>query len=284
MRPSWSGCRAKPISAQRKARRETTPCPAAANLHGRCWPRYAISPHPAQAGAGYCRPHQSQPRTGQPALAKCTICPTCPPVPSRPALPCSRMRRRPSSRSVRVAPAQDLVRFYPCSRRRFPLTNSLQPCGCGGPRRDALQLYAQEFLHRLALARSARREFVANFLWYTPDRYLYRHGRIMPSAMAFYNSHYASGTVLPTACQPRVGRCGRPESPEQARRRGLVDIALCRVLSDAGLRRGEAAALKWGDVARWEDGSDRLRVGRSTARTGCAWAARRPTPRRAPST
>ena len=147
-----------PYPLSKKARRETTPCPAAADLHGRCWPRYAISPHPFRAGAGYCRPHQSQPPTGQPALAKCTICPTCPPVPSRPALPCSRMRRRPSSRSVRVAPAQDLVRFYPCSRRRFPLTNSLQPCGCGGPRRDALQLYAQEFLHRLALA---RREFVA---------------------------------------------------------------------------------------------------------------------------
>ena len=111
--------------------------------------------------------------------------------------------------------------------------------------------------------RAARREFVANFLWYTPDRYLYRHGRIMPSAMAFYNSHYASGTVLPTACQPRVGRGGRPESPEQARRRGLVDIALCRVLSDAGRRRGEAAALVRYDAAHWEDGSGRLRVGRS---------------------
>ena len=85
----------------------------------------------------------------------------------------------------------------------------------------------------------------------------------MPSAMAFYNSHYASGTVLPTACQPRVGRGGRPESPEQARRRGLVDIALCRVLSDAGRRRGEAAALVRYDAAHWEDGSGRLRVGRS---------------------
>ena len=52
-----------------------------------------------------------------------------------------------------------------------------------------------------------------------------------------------------TACRPRVGRGGRPESPGQARgrrrRAGLVDIALCRVLSDAGLRRSEAAALVW---------------------------------------
>ena len=53
------------------------------------------------------------------------------------------------------------------------------------------------------------------------------------------------------------------ESAAQARRRGLVDIALCRVLSDAGLRRGEAAALVWDDAARWDDGSGRLRVGRS---------------------
>ena len=44
---------------------------------------------------------------------------------------------------------------------------------------------------------------------------------------------------------------------------GLVDIALCRVLSDAGLRRSEAAALTWDDVARWDDGSGRLTVGRS---------------------
>ena len=36
-----------------------------------------------------------------------------------------------------------------------------------------------------------------------------------------------------------------------------------RVLSDADLRRSEAAALVWGDVARWDDGSGRLTVGRS---------------------
>ena len=60
-----------------------------------------------------------------------------------------------------------------------------------------------------------------------------------------------------------MGRGGWLESPAQARRRGLVDIALCRVLSDAGLRRSEAAALVWDDVARWDDGSGRLTVGRS---------------------
>ena len=35
------------------------------------------------------------------------------------------------------------------------------------------------------------------------------------------------------------------------------------VLSDAGLRRSEAAILPWGDVQRWDDGSGRITVIRS---------------------
>ena len=35
------------------------------------------------------------------------------------------------------------------------------------------------------------------------------------------------------------------------------------MLSDAGLRRSEAASLTWGDVQRWDDGSGRITVGRS---------------------
>ena len=70
--------------------------------------------------------------------------------------------------------------------------------------------------------------------------------------------------ITATVCQPRVGRGGRLESSAQARRRGLVDIALwaacCRTPACA---RSEAAALVWDDVARWEDGSGRLTVGRS---------------------
>ena len=34
-------------------------------------------------------------------------------------------------------------------------------------------------------------------------------------------------------------------------------------MSDAGLRRSEAAALTWGDVQRWDDGSGRITVIRS---------------------
>jgi integrase len=53
------------------------------------------------------------------------------------------------------------------------------------------------------------------------------------------------------------------ETAEQAEERGRFDLALVVVLSDAGLRRSEAAALTWGDVQRWDDGSGRITVIRS---------------------
>ena len=49
-----------------------------------------------------------------------------------------------------------------------------------------------------------------------------------------------------------AGRRARPFRP-----------ALVAVLSDGGLRRSEAAALTWGDVQRWDDGSGRITVARS---------------------
>ena len=65
-----------------------------------------------------------------------------------------------------------------------------------------------------------------------------------------------------TAVQPR--RRGRGiETAEQAEERARFDLALVAALSDAGLRRSEAAALTWGDVRRWEDGSGRITVVRS---------------------
>lgn len=65
-----------------------------------------------------------------------------------------------------------------------------------------------------------------------------------------------------TAVQPR--RRGRGvETAEQAEERAKFDLALVAVLSDAGLRRSEAAALTWGDVQRWDDGSGRITVVRS---------------------
>ena len=72
--------------------------------------------------------------------------------------------------------------------------------------------------------------------------------------------------IRTTARQRRVGGGAvrrRLESAVAARRRGLVDIALCSVMRDALLRREEAAALTWADVPRQEDGSGRLAVRRS---------------------
>ena len=65
-----------------------------------------------------------------------------------------------------------------------------------------------------------------------------------------------------TAIQPRKRGRG-VETPEQAAERGKFDVALVAVLSDAGLRRSEAASLTWGDVQRWDDGSGRVTVVRS---------------------
>ena len=65
-----------------------------------------------------------------------------------------------------------------------------------------------------------------------------------------------------TAVQPRLRGRGI-ETPEQAAERGKFDVALVAVLSDAGLRRSEVAALTWGDVQRWDDGSGRITVTRS---------------------
>ena len=65
-----------------------------------------------------------------------------------------------------------------------------------------------------------------------------------------------------TAPKPRARGRG-VETAEQVEKRGRFDVALVAVLSDAGLRRSEAAALTWGDVQRWDDGSGRITVIRS---------------------
>ena len=59
---------------------------------------------------------------------------------------------------------------------------------------------------------------------------------------------------------PRRGRGGRMESPKTAQRRAALDLAIIGVLADGGLRRSEAAALTWGDVELWADGTARLTV------------------------
>ena len=77
----------------------------------------------------------------------------------------------------------------------------------------------------------------------------------------------ALAAIRANACKPR-----RRETPARARARGLLDIALCQVMSDAGLRRSEAAALVWADVQREKDGSGRLAIRKSkTDSQGEGW-------------
>ena len=69
--------------------------------------------------------------------------------------------------------------------------------------------------------------------------------------------------IIDTAHEPRVYPSGRTESPEAARLRGAVDVAIASVMRDALLRRCEAANLRWADVDLRADGSSRITVRRS---------------------
>ena len=70
----------------------------------------------------------------------------------------------------------------------------------------------------------------------------------------------AMAEIESTACEPRLGRGGRLESRETARRRGNLDIALISLMRDAMLRVSEAAVLTWKDIAAEADGTGRLLI------------------------
>ncbi len=79
----------------------------------------------------------------------------------------------------------------------------------------------------------------------------------------------ALAAIRATALSPRISRGGSLESEETALMRGRLDIALASVMSDAGLRISEAAALKWRDVTDAEDGAGLVYIERSkTDQTG----------------
>ncbi len=69
--------------------------------------------------------------------------------------------------------------------------------------------------------------------------------------------------IRATCNRPRSRRDGRLESAARAERRDRVDLALVATMRDGLLRRSEAAALRWDDVAFEADGSARLQVRRS---------------------
>ena len=88
-----------------------------------------------------------------------------------------------------------------------------------------------------------------------------QHGQ--PQVQASALDAAALDAIRAMAMLPRIGRRGVPEAPDYAAARGQVDIALCSVLSDAGLRRSEAAALTWADLDIAADGTGRLSIVRS---------------------
>ena len=70
-------------------------------------------------------------------------------------------------------------------------------------------------------------------------------------------------TITEVACKPRRTRGGRMETPREANRRGVTDMATIGLMRDAMLRRSEAAALTWRDFSLEPDGSGTVRIARS---------------------
>ena len=73
----------------------------------------------------------------------------------------------------------------------------------------------------------------------------------------------ALAAIRATAVTPRTTRGGSLEMEDTALRRGRLDIALASVMSDAGLRISEAAALRWRDVLDAEDSAGLVYIERS---------------------
>lgn len=84
-----------------------------------------------------------------------------------------------------------------------------------------------------------------------------------PAQQAMPLTATALAAIEATAHLPRSGRGGHTERPGYARQRGMVDIALCRVLRDALLRRSECAALCWGHLTRLDGGAATVLIERS---------------------
>ena len=90
-----------------------------------------------------------------------------------------------------------------------------------------------------------------------------RAGDEMRKATALSEQEYYD--VLGSLGFPRVTRGGNLETEDTARTRSSVESAMLRTMVQAGLRRGEAATLTWGDFAEVIDGS---LTGRVRIRTG----------------
>ena len=87
----------------------------------------------------------------------------------------------------------------------------------------------------------------------------YRRGQRQAAGL----TEVAMAAVKVAVMQPRRKRYGHVESVAEARSRGKADIAMMLLMRDALLRIGEAADLRWEDLAHEADGSGRLLIKRS---------------------
>ena len=86
------------------------------------------------------------------------------------------------------------------------------------------------------------------------------HNRAPAPRQADALTSAALARVLGVCRLPLRGRGGRMQSAGTAHRRTALDLAIIGVLADGGLGRSEAAALNWGDVDIWADGTGRLTI------------------------
>ena len=86
-------------------------------------------------------------------------------------------------------------------------------------------------------------------------------GMRQSQARALSESEYQA--VLVALGRRRRSRGGRLEAEEYAAKRALVDHALLVTMTQAALRRSEAAELRWADVAKESDGTGRIEIPKS---------------------
>ena len=100
----------------------------------------------------------------------------------------------------------------------------------------------------------------------TLQQLAHRHRR--PAVSAQPLTDRAVNAIESAALTRRIGRGGFREKCSTARRRGRLDIAMIRLMSDASLGRSEAAALVWGDITPLPEGRGLIRIRRAYASAG----------------
>src|SRR5262249_52894930 len=145
-------------------------CRGTAGLSERRWPRGESTSSRLRDDA-----RCSSPPRGRGAATRCLLLPA-PVRPTSPRGPRPSWRPRAPSRPPGRAPPigvpmlENLLRGYPGVGRTLPLANPLEHGVEGGAGCEVFQLLFEILLHRLAVFRRARGEFIADFLGYVSNR------------------------------------------------------------------------------------------------------------------